>query len=62
MADDVRSGKPIDLKDSFVATGDAGELLLTVTFGEARADHLLIAGTSSLISKLRASVGWTDGG
>jgi len=37
MADDVRSGKPIDLKDNFVATGDAGELLLTVTFGEARA-------------------------
>lgn len=62
MADDVRSRKPIDPKGSFVATGDAGELLLTVTFGEARADQLLIAGTSSLISKLRASVGWTDGG
>ena len=45
---------PIDLKDSFVATGEGGELLLAVTFGEARADHLLIAGTNSLTSGLRA--------
>ena len=48
MADDVRSRKPIDPKGSFVATGDAGELLLTVTFGAAR---LLIAGTSSRMDR-----------